>query len=90
MTKKVGKYIGISGSVGKTSTVTLLYNLIKDKDLEYIKLLEDYCIDTLNLNSIYGKVQSMNRACRLFWEKYGYDKKDVCCLVCNVPLYKTA
>lgn len=45
--------------------------------IESVKILEDYCINTLNLNSIYGKVQSMNRACRLFWEKYGYDNKTV-------------
>jgi hypothetical protein len=45
--------------------------------IESIKLLEDYCIGTLKLNSIYGRVQSSNRACRLFWEKYGYDTKTV-------------
>lgn len=46
-----------------------------NQTLESIKILENYCINTLNLDSIYGKVQSTNRACRLFWEKYGYDKK---------------
>lgn len=43
--------------------------------IEATKILEDYCINTLNLKSIYGKVQSGNRASRLFWEKYGYDYK---------------
>lgn len=32
LTKKLGKYIAISGSVGKSSTVSLLYNLIKSKN----------------------------------------------------------
>ena len=31
MSKKRGKYIGVSGSVGKSSAVSLLYNLIKAK-----------------------------------------------------------
>lgn len=41
--------------------------------IESVKILEDYCINNLGLNSIYGKVQSSNRASRYFWEKYGYD-----------------
>ena len=47
-----------------------------------VKILEDYCINTLNLTSIYGKVQSTNKASRYFWHRYGYDfrtiEKNVC------------
>ena len=31
LTKKIGKYIAVSGSVGKSSVLTLLYKLIKQK-----------------------------------------------------------
>ena len=43
--------------------------------MEAIKLLDDYCIDTLHLTSVYGRVQSTNRASMLFWQKYGYDER---------------
>lgn len=38
-------------------------------------ILEDYCINKLKLNSIYARVQSTNRACNMFWRRYGYDEK---------------
>ena len=31
LSKKIGKYIGVSGSVGKSSVVSLLYELVKSK-----------------------------------------------------------
>lgn len=42
-----------------------------------LKILEDYCINTLKLDSFYAYVQSTNRASRIFWEKYGYDTKEL-------------
>ena len=46
-----------------------------NETIESVKILEKYCVDILNLKSIYGKVQSTNRASKFFWEKYGYDSK---------------
>lgn len=43
--------------------------------IQAIKLLDDYCVNVLHLTSVYGRVQSTNRACIYFWEKYGYDSR---------------
>jgi RimJ/RimL family protein N-acetyltransferase len=48
-----------------------------NQTMESVKILEDYCINTLHLNSIYGRVQSDNKASRYFWARYGYDSKTI-------------
>ena len=45
--------------------------------IESVKILENYCVETLGLTSIYGKVQSTNIPSRFFWGRYGYDNKTV-------------
>lgn len=42
-----------------------------------LRLLEDYCINALQLDSVYGKVQSENRASKYFWTKYGFDSVEL-------------
>ena len=76
---KIGGMVGLDNIDIRNKTAEMWGLAFKGQTqtIESIKLLEDYCIDTLKLNSIYGKVQSSNRACRLFWEKYGYDIKTV-------------
>jgi RimJ/RimL family protein N-acetyltransferase len=74
---KIGGMVGLDNIDTKNKNAELWGLAFKGQTqtIESVKILEDYCINTLNLNSIYGRVQSTNRACRLFWEKYGYDKK---------------
>ena len=76
---KIGGMVGLDNidTNNKNAEIWGLAFKGQTQTIESVKLLEDYCINTLNLNSIYGKVQSSNRACRLFWEKCGYDTKTV-------------
>lgn len=74
---KIGGMVGLDNVNIKNKNAEIWGLAFKGQTqtIQSVKILEDYCINTLNLNSIYGKVQSTNRACRLFWEKYGYDAK---------------
>ena len=75
---KIGGMVGLDNIDTKRNKNAEVWELAfkgNNETLVSIKLLEDYCIDTLDLKSIYGKVQSTNRASRYFWEKYGYDTK---------------
>ena len=40
-----------------------------------LKLLQDYCINNLHLNSLYARVESTNLASQRFIERNGYDTK---------------
>ena len=76
---QIGGMVGLD-NIDTTNKNAELWGLAfkgQTQTLESVNILEDYCINTLNLDSIYGKVQSTNRACRLFWEKHGYDNKTV-------------
>ena len=44
---------------------------------DVFKILENYCINELNLKSVYTRVQTTNTACEFFWELCGYDTKTV-------------
>jgi len=75
---KIGGMVGLDNIDTKTNKNAEVWGLAfkgNNETIASIKLLEEYCINTLGLNSIYGKVQSQNRASRYFWEKYGYDEK---------------
>jgi len=45
--------------------------------IESVKILENYCVETLGLKSIYAEVQSDNMPSRLFWKRYGYDNRSL-------------
>ena len=75
---KIGGMVGLDNidtKINKNAEVWGLAFKGNNETITSIKLLEDYCINKLDLKSIYGKVQSQNRASRYFWEKYGYDEK---------------
>ena len=75
---KIGGMVGLDNIDTQTNKNAEIWGLAfkgNKETLVAINLLEDYCINTLDLKSIYGKVQATNRASRYFWEKYGYDTK---------------
>lgn len=75
---KIGGMVGLDNIDTKNNNNAEIWGFAFQGNAETltgIKLLEDYCINTLGLTSIYGKVQSTNRASRCFWEKYGYNTK---------------
>lgn len=83
---EIGGMCGLDNIDTKNNKNAELWGLAfkgNNQTIESVKILENYCIDKLNLNSIYGKVQSNNIACRYFWERYGYDSKTE---MKNVPI----
>lgn len=50
---------------------------VHTQTMEAVRILDDYCVNVLHLESVYGRVQSTNRASRYFWERYGYDTKTI-------------
>ncbi len=74
---KIGWLCGLDDidTINKRAEVWRLAFRGNTETIEAMTKLEDYCINNLQLKSIYACVKSTNRASQLFWEKYGYDER---------------
>lgn len=82
---KIAGMVGLDNIDTKTNKNAELWGLAfkgNNQTIETMKIFEDYCINTLDLKYVYGKVQSTNRASKYFWEKYGYDSRTLEKQVC--------
>lgn len=76
--EEIGGLCGLDNIDTKNSQNAEMWGLAfkgHNETIETAKILENYCIDVLGLKSIYGKVQSENKASRFFWARYGYDNR---------------